>query len=77
MYQVGLGNNGQLYLHCWQLKGCTSGQDYESKRIFRFDKIQDVVVIDAEFGERSQEVKAEGWGFCIGNNCVIAENICE
>ena len=77
VHQVGIGNNGQLYLHGWQSRGCTSGRDYESKRIFRFDKIQEVSVIDAEFGERSQEAKAEGWDGCIGSNCFIRENICE
>jgi len=77
VHQVGIGNNGQLYLHGWQSRGCTSGRDYESKRIFRFDKIQSVEVIDGTFGERSSEVKAEGWDGCIGNNCFIRENICE
>lgn len=77
VHQVGIGNNGQLYMHGWQSRGCTNGRDYESKRIFRFDKIKDVTVIDGAFGERSQEVKAEGWDGCIGNNCFIAENICE
>jgi len=77
VHQVGIGNNGQLYLHGWRSRGCTSGRDYASKRIFRFDKIQEVAVIDAEFGKRSQEVKAEGWGGCIGNNCFIRVNFCE
>lgn len=77
VHQVGLGNNGQLYLHGWQTRGCTTGRDYESKRIFRFDKIQSVATIEGSFGERSQSVKDEGWDGCIGSNCFIAENICE
>lgn len=77
VHQVGLGNNGLLYLHGWQTRGCTKGRDYASKRIFRFDKIQSVAVIEGAFSERSQSVKDEGWDGCIGSNCFIAENICE
>ncbi|MEP5757787.1 MAG: WYL domain-containing protein [Litoreibacter sp.] len=77
VHQVGIGNNGQLYLHGWQTRGCTNGRDYESKRIFRFDKIQSVDVIEGTFGDRSQSIKDEGWDGCIGSNCFIAENICE
>lgn len=77
VHQVGLGNNGQLYMHGWQTRGCTNGRDYESKRIFRFDKIKSVELVEGAFGERSQEVKAEGWDGCIGSNCFITENICE
>jgi len=77
VHQVALGNNGLLYLHGWQTRGCTKGRDYESERIFRFDKIQSVKLIEGEFGERSQSVKDEGWDGCIGSNCFIDENICE
>ena len=77
VHQVAVGNNGQLYLHGWQTRGCTKGRDYESERIFRFDKIRSVEIVDGAFGERSQSVKAEGWDGCIGSNCFIAENICE
>lgn len=77
VHQVAIGNNGQLYLHGWQHRGCTNGRDYESERIFRFDKIQSVKVVDGEFSERSQSIKDEGWDGCIGSNCFIDENICE
>jgi len=77
VHQVAVGNNGKLYLHGWQSRGCTKGRDYEAERIFRFDKIKSVTVIDGEFGEKSQSVKGEGWDGCIGSNCFIKENICE
>lgn len=77
VHQVAIGNNGQLYLHGWQTRGCTSGRDYESERIFRFDKIKSVKVVEGTFGERSQSVKDEGWDDCIGANCFIDRNICE
>lgn len=77
VHQVGLGNNGQLYMHGWQTRGCTKGRDYDSKRIFRFDRIQSVEIIDGSFDEKSQSIKAEGWDGCIGSNCFISENICE
>ncbi|MEP3637402.1 MAG: WYL domain-containing protein [Paracoccaceae bacterium] len=77
VHQVGIGNNGQLYMHGWQTRGCTKGRDYASKRIFRFDKIKSVEIIDGEFEEKSQSVKAEGWDGCIGSNCFIEKNICE
>lgn len=77
VHQVGVGNNGQLYLHGWQTRGCTSGRDYASERIFRFDRIKSVEIVEGEFDERSLEIKAEGWDGCIGSNCFIAENICE
>ncbi len=77
VHQVGIGNNSQLYLHGWQTRGCTNGRDYESERIFRFDRIQSAEIVEGEFSERSQLIKAEGWDGCIGSNCFIAENICE
>jgi predicted DNA-binding transcriptional regulator YafY len=77
VHQVAIGNNGLLYLHGWQTRGCTTGRDYASERIFRFDRIQSVEIIDGEFGEQSQTIKAEGWDGCIGSNCFIDENICE
>lgn len=77
VHQVAIGNNGQLYMHGWQSRGCTKGRDYESKRIFRFDKIQSVELVEGDFGDRSQEAKDEGWDGCIGSNCFIDETICE
>ena len=77
VHQVAVGNNGKLYMHGWQSRGCTKGRDYASKRIFRFDKIKSVEPVDGAFGEKSQSVKAEGWDGCIGSNCFIKENICE
>lgn len=77
VHQVAIGNNGQLYLHGWQTRGCTNGRDYESERIFRFDKIQSIEAVEGAFGEKSQTVKNEGWDGCIGSNCFIDEIICE
>lgn len=77
IHQVAVGNNGQLYLHGWQTRGCTKGRDYESERIFRFDKIKSVEIIEGAFSEKSQSIKEEGWDGCIGSNCFIEENICE
>ncbi len=77
VHQVGIGNNGQLYMHGWQTRGCTKGRDYSSERIFRFDKIKSVEIIEGEFDDKSQTIKSEGWDGCIGTNCFIAENICE
>lgn len=77
VHQVAIGNNGKLYMHGWQTRGCTKGRDFASKRIFRFDKIQSVKVTDGSFDEKSQSVKNEGWNGCIGTNCFIKENICD
>ena len=77
VHQVGLGNNGQLYLHGWQTRGCTSGRDYESTRIFRFDKIKSIEVVEGSFSARSQATNDQGWDGCIGSNCFIDRNICE
>ena len=77
VHQVAVGNNGKLYMHGWQSRGCTKGRDFEAKRIFRFDKIKSVKLIDGDFGEISQSVKDEGWDGCLGSNCFIKENICE
>ena len=77
VHQVAIGNNGKLYMHGWQKRGCTKGRDYASKRIFRFDKIKSVKVIDGVFNKKSQSIKAQGWKGCIGTNCFIKENICE
>jgi hypothetical protein len=77
VHQVAVGNNGQLYMHGWQSRGCTKGRDYASKRIFRFDKVKSVEPVDGDFGEKSMSVKAEGWDGCIGSNCFIKETICE
>ena len=77
VHQVAIGNNGKLYIHGWQNRGCTKGRDYASKRIFRFDKIKSVEIIEGGFNEKSQAIKDEGWNGCIGSNCFIKENICE
>lgn len=77
VHQVAIGNNGTLYLHGWQTRGCTKGRDFASERIFRFDKIKSVSLIDGTFGDESNAIKAEGWDGCIGSNCFIKENICE
>jgi hypothetical protein len=77
VHQVAIGNNGKLYLHGWQNRGCTKGRDYASERIFRFDKIKSVNVIEGVFSEKSQSIKLDGWDGCIGSNCFIKENICE
>ena len=77
VHQVAIGNNGKLYMHGWQNRGCTKGRDYASERIFRFDKIKSVKVIEGVFNEKSQSIKVEGWDGCIGSNCFIKENICE
>lgn len=77
VHQVAIGNNGLLYLHGWQKRGCTKGRDYASERIFRFDKIKSVKIIEGEFDDESQSVKEKGWDGCIGSNCFIKENICE
>lgn len=77
VHQVAIGNNGKLYMHGWQSRGCTKGRDYASKRIFRFDKIKSVTLTQGSFGDKSRAAKAEGWDGCIGSNCFIKENICE
>jgi len=77
VHQVAIGNNGKLYMHGWQTRGCTKGRDYASERIFRFDKIKSVKVVDGDFSEKSQSIKREGWDGCIGSNCFIKENTCE
>lgn len=77
VHQVAVGNNGKLYLHGWQTRGCTKGRDFEAERIFRFDKIKSIKVIEGDFGAESEEIKSEGWDGCIGSNCFIKENICE
>lgn len=74
VHQVAVGNNGKLYMHGWQSRGCTKGRDYAAERIFRFDKIKSIKVV---FSEKSQVIKGEGWDGCIGSNCFIKENICE
>lgn len=77
VHQVAIGNNGQLYMHGWQSRGCTKGRDYASKRIFKLDKMKSVELIDGDFDEKSQSIKGEGWDGCIGSNCFIKETICE
>jgi hypothetical protein len=77
VHQVAIGNNGKLYMHGWQSRGCTKRRDYASKRIFRLDKMKSVELVEGKFGEKSQSVKAKGWDGCIGTNCFINENICE
>lgn len=77
VHQVAIGNNGKLYMHGWQHRGCTKGRDYASERIFRFDKIKSVEPIDSTFSEKSKTIKRGGWDGCIGSNCFIKETICE
>jgi hypothetical protein len=77
VHQVAIGKNGKLYMHGWQNRGCTKGRDYAAERIFRFDKIKSVKIIEGVFNEKSQSIKKEGWDGCIGSNCFIRENICE
>lgn len=77
VHQVAIGNNDKLYMHGWQIRGCSKGRDYASERTFRFDKIRSVQLIEGEFSEKSQSIKLEGWDGCIGSNCFIEENICE
>ena len=61
VHQVAIGNNGKLYMHGWQIRGCTKGRDYAAERIFRFDKIKSVKVIEGAFNVKSQSIKVEGW----------------
>jgi hypothetical protein len=61
VHQVAIGNNGKLYMHGWQNRGCTKGRDYAAERIFRFDKIKSVKVIEGAFNVKSQSIKVEGW----------------
>ena len=77
VHQVAIGNNGKLYMHGWQNRGCTKGRDFASERIFKFDKIMSVKLIEGLFSEKSRSIKLEGWDGCIGSNCFIKENICE
>jgi len=77
VHQVAIGNNGQLYMRGYQHKGCTKGRDFAAARIFRFDKIKSVNLIDGEFKDKSPEVKQKGWDGCLGSNCFIEKNICE
>lgn len=77
VHQLAIGNNGSLYMHGWQKRGCTKARDYASKRIFRLDKMKSVALSDGEFDEKSRSIKQEGWDGCIGSNCFIKENICE
>ena len=77
VHQVAIGNNGNLYMHGWQFRGCTKGRDFEAKRIFKFEKIKSVELIASTLGEKSQAARDAGWNGCIGSNCFIKENICE
>jgi hypothetical protein len=77
VHQVAIGHNESLYVHGWQTRGCTKGRDFEAKRIFKFEKIKSVKIIDGEFSEKSRSIKSEGWDGCLGDNCFIDKNICE
>ncbi len=77
VHQVAIGNNGKLYMHGWQSRGCTKGRDYEARRTFRLDKIKTVILIKGSFGARSQSAKDDGWDGCLGSNCFIRETICK
>lgn len=74
---VALGNNGSLYLRGWQTRGCTKGRDFEAARLFKFEKIKSVKVIDGAFSDKSQASKDKGWDGCLGSNCFIKEMVCE
>jgi hypothetical protein len=77
VHQVAIGHNQSLYIHGWQTRGCTKGRDFAAKRIFKFEKIKSVKLIEGEFSEKSQSIKSEGWDGCLGSNCFIDKNICE
>ncbi len=77
VHQVAIGNNGSLYLRGWQTRGCTKGRDFEAARIFKFEKIKSVELIDGAFNDKSQASKDKGWDGCLGTNCFIKETICE
>ena len=77
VHLVALGNNGSLYLRGWQTRGCTKGRDFEAARLFKFEKIKSVKVIDGVFNEKSQASKDKGWDGCLGSNCFIKEMVCE
>ena len=77
VHQVAIGHNESLYIHGWQTRGCTKGRDFEAKRIFKFEKIKSIKIIDGAFSEKSQSIKSEGWDGCLGSNCFIDKNICE
>ena len=77
VHQVAVGNNGSFYLRGWQSRGCTKGRDFEAARIFKFEKIKSVAVIDGAFGEKSLAAKKKGWDGCLGSNCFIKEMVCE
>ena len=51
VHQLASGKNGKLYMHGWQHHGCTKGRDYESKRIFRLDKIKSVKLIEGTYSD--------------------------
>jgi hypothetical protein len=68
VHQVAIVNNDKLYMQGWQFGGCTKGHDYASQRIFKFDKIKLVKVIEGVFSEKSQSIKNNGWDGCIGSN---------
>lgn len=77
VHQVAIGYNGKLYFHGWQTRGCTKARDFEAERIFRFDKIKSVEIVEGDFNEKSISIKADGWDGCLGSNCFIEVNICE
>lgn len=77
VHQVAVGNNGSFYLRGWQTRGCTKGRDFEAARIFKFEKIKSVELIEGVFNEKSQASKDKGWDGCLGSNCFIKETICE
>lgn len=77
VHQVALGKNGSLYLRGWQTRGCTKGRDFEAARIFKFEKIKSVELIEGAFNEKSQASKAKGWDGCLGSNCFIKEMTCQ
>lgn len=66
VHLVVLGNNGSLYLRGWQTRGFTKGRDFEAARLFKFEKIKSVEIIEGTFNEKSQVSKDKGWSGCLG-----------
>ena len=77
VHQLAIGNNGKLYMHGYQHRGCAKKNDRPAERTFRLDKIKSVKIVEGSFPEKSQSIKDEGWDGCLGTNCFIEKNICE
>ena len=77
VHQLAVGNNGKLYMHGYQHRGCAKSNDRPAERVFRLDKVVSVKVIEGSFSAKSKSIKTEGWDGCLGDNCYIEQNICE